>query len=83
MRDSTRIDGESKKQLRPGLDAIIRWLGAPRAAEDIRSYNYVRIGQRAFRASRKLLRAPGRDGSSPTRPPLHRRLRPRATTETD
>lgn len=35
------IDGEMtaelKKQLRPGLDAIIRWLGAPPVAEDILS----------------------------------------------
>ncbi|MGK6315588.1 hypothetical protein [Neorhizobium sp. DT-125] len=27
---------ELKKQLRPGLDAIIRWLGAPAALEDLR-----------------------------------------------
>ncbi|MGV2186623.1 hypothetical protein [Rhizobium rhizogenes] len=31
------LTAELKKQLRPGLDAIIRWLGEPPAAEDIRS----------------------------------------------
>ena len=29
------LTAELKKQLRPGLDAIIRWLGAPPVAEDI------------------------------------------------
>ena len=31
------LTAELKKQLRPGLDAIIRWLGEPPAAEDIQS----------------------------------------------
>lgn len=31
------MKAELKKQLRPGLDAIIRWLGAPPVAEDILS----------------------------------------------
>lgn len=31
------LTAELKKQLRPGLDAIIRWLGAPPAAEERRS----------------------------------------------
>jgi hypothetical protein len=31
------LTAELKKQLRPGLDAIIRWLAAPPAAEDIRT----------------------------------------------
>ncbi|MBD8653856.1 hypothetical protein IFT66_22455 [Rhizobium sp. CFBP 13726] len=31
------LTAEFNKALRPGLDAIIRWLGAPPAAEDIRS----------------------------------------------
>ena len=39
--DACGIEGEMtaelKKQLRPGLDAIIRWLGAPPVAEDILS----------------------------------------------
>ncbi|MFB9950926.1 hypothetical protein ACFFP0_18915 [Rhizobium puerariae] len=33
------LTAELKKQLRPGLDAIIRWLGAPPAAEDVRPAN--------------------------------------------
>lgn len=33
------LTAELKKHLRPGLDAIIRWLGAPPVAEDILSAN--------------------------------------------
>jgi hypothetical protein len=36
------LTADLKKQLRPGLDAIIRWLGATPAAEDVQQGSLLR-----------------------------------------
>ncbi|MGK9055263.1 hypothetical protein [Neorhizobium petrolearium] len=53
---------ELKKQLRPGLDAIIRWLGAPAALEDSRP------SKRKSRAATPGMRAPTSTTSSTRKP---------------
>lgn len=53
---------ELKKQLRPGLDAIIRWLGAPAALEDSRPSNP------KSKAAKPDIRAPTSTTSSTRKP---------------
>ena len=61
------LTAELKKQLRPGLDAIIRWLGAPAAQEDVRS------AVRRTRIAKPALRSPVPTTSSTRKPQRMRR----------
>ncbi|NGO66121.1 hypothetical protein G6N76_20895 [Rhizobium daejeonense] len=58
---------ELKKQLRPGLDAIIRWLGAPAALEDVRpsapKTKPTKLDMRAPTSTTSSMRKPQRIGS--------------------
>jgi len=65
------LTAELKKHLRPGLEAIIRWLGTPRAAQDAQQ---PRLTVRASFSSQLIKQTQrGADVDSSTRHAHHRR----------